>query len=57
MFGTRSDNGELAVARLLTVTRTCRMQQVSIFVYLTAAIRSHRRRQVVASLLPRVPRG
>jgi transposase len=57
MFGTRSGNGELAVARLLTVTRTCRMQQVSILVYLTAAIRAHRRRQVVTSLLPKVPRG
>ena len=51
MFGTRSAAGELAVARLLTVTRTCQLQQLSALVYLTAAIRAHRRRHVVASLL------
>jgi transposase len=52
-FGNRSDDGERAVARLLTVTRTCQLQQLNTLVYLTAAIRCHRRRQVVASLLPR----
>lgn len=52
MFGNRSPEGELAVARLLTVTRTCQLQ-LNALVYLTAAIRSHRRRQAVASLLPR----
>lgn len=52
MFGNRSPEGELAVARLLTVARTCQLQQVNVLVYLTAAIRSHRRRQPVASLLP-----
>ena len=51
MFGTRSDNGEVAVARLLTITRTCQLQQLNALVYLTAAIRAYRRRQVVASLL------
>src|SRR3989441_10207253 len=51
MFGTRSDDGEVAVARLLTVTRTCQLQQLNALVYLTAAIRAHRRRQVVTSLL------
>jgi transposase len=51
MFGTRSENGERAVARLLTVTRTCQLQQLNALVYLTAAIRAHRRRQAVASLL------
>jgi len=55
MFGTRSAEGELAVARLLTVTRTCQMQQLNALVYLTAAIRCYRRRQVVASLLPKRP--
>jgi hypothetical protein len=40
-----------AVARLLTITRTCQLQQLNALVYLTAAIRAHRRRQVVASLL------
>jgi transposase len=53
MFGNRSADGELAVARLLTVTRTCQLQQIGVLAYLTAAIRCHRRRQAVASLLPR----
>lgn len=51
MFGTRSDEGELAVARLLTVTRTCQLQHISVLAYLTAAISCHRRRHAVASLL------
>jgi transposase len=51
MFGNRSADGELAVARLLTVTRTCQLQQLNALVYLTAAIRCHRRRQAAASLL------
>jgi transposase len=55
MFGNRSDDGEVAVARLLTVTRTCQMQQLNVLAYLTAAIRAHRRRQAVASLLPKRP--
>jgi transposase len=55
MFGNRSTSGELAVARLLTITRTCQMQQLNALVYLTAAIRCHRRRQPVASLLPKRP--
>ena len=52
-FGNRSEDGERAVARLLTVTRTCQLQQLNVLVYLTAAIRCHRRRQPAASLLPR----
>jgi transposase len=52
MFGNRSEAGELAVARLLTVTRT---QQLNALAYLTAAVRCHRRRQAVASLLPKRP--
>jgi transposase len=55
MFGNRSDNGERAVERLLTVTRTCQLQQLNALAYLTAAIRCHRRRQAVASLLPQRP--
>lgn len=50
MFGNRSADGELAVARLLTVTRTCQLQQPKAMA--TAAIRSHRRRHAVASLPP-----
>ena len=53
MFGTRSDDGERAVERLLTVTRTCQLQQLNALAYLTAAICCHRRRQAVASLLPK----
>jgi transposase len=57
MFGNRSAEGELAVARLLTVTQTCQLQQLNALVYLTAAIRCHRRHQIVAPLLspPRTP--
>jgi transposase len=38
MFGTRSDQGERAVERLLTIVRTCQLQQLSALAYLTAAI-------------------
>jgi len=51
MFGNRSEEGELAVARLLTVTRTCQLQQLNVLAYLTAAICCYRRRHAVASLL------
>jgi transposase len=51
MFGNRSAEGELAVARLLTVTRTCQLQQLNVLAYLTAAICCYRRRQAVPSLL------
>jgi transposase len=52
-FGTRSDEGERAVERLLTVTRTCQQQQLNVLVYLTAAIAAHRQHQIAASLLRR----
>ena len=57
MFGTRSEDGERAVERLLAVARTCHVQERNALVYLTAAIAAHRRRQEVASLLrrPRTP--
>jgi transposase len=55
MFGNRSADGEVAVARLLTVTRTCQLQQLNALAYLTAAIRCHRRRQAVPSLLSKRP--
>lgn len=53
MFGTRSAEGELAVARLLTVTRTCQRQHLNVLAYLAAAIQCHRRHHPVASLLPK----
>ena len=51
MFGTRSEHGERAVERLLTIVRTCQLQQLNALAYLTAAVAAHRRRQSVASLL------
>ena len=53
MFGTRSEDGERAVERLLTVARTCQLQQINVLMYLTAAIAAHRRRYPVPSLLRR----
>lgn len=53
-FGSRSAQGEVAVARLLTVTRTCRMQNRAPLDYLVIAIRSHRAARPVPSLLKTV---
>jgi transposase len=53
MFGTRSEQGERAVERLLTIVRTCQLQELNALVYLTAAIAAHRRRQPPESLLQR----
>ena len=51
-FGSRSTQGEIAVARLLTATRTCRaFQGREPLDYLGSAIRSHRKAQPVPSLL------
>jgi transposase len=50
-FGSRSSQGEIAVARLLTVTRTCHMQNREPLDYLGNAIRSHRTAHAVPSLL------
>ena len=55
MFGTRSAEGERAVERLLTIVRTCQLQELNALMYLTAAIAAHRRRQPVASLLRQRP--
>jgi transposase len=51
-FGNRSRNGEIATARLLTVTQTCKRQQRHVLGYLTDAVRCHRRRAAAPSLLP-----
>jgi transposase len=50
-FGSRSAQGEVAAARLLTVTRTCRMQNRAPLEYLVSAIRSHRNALPIPSLL------
>jgi len=51
-FGNRSDQGELATARLLTVAETCEKQGRNTLAYLTEAVTRHRRRQAAVSLLP-----
>jgi len=53
MFGTRSERGERAVERMLTIVRTCQLQQLNALAYLTAAVTAHRRRESVPSLLQR----
>jgi len=50
-FGSRSAAGEIAMARLLTVTRTCRMQNRNSLDYLATAIRSRRSAIPAPSLL------
>ena len=52
IFGNRSATGEVATARLLTVTQTCRMQGRNALSYLTEAIIRYRRHQPAPSLLP-----
>src|SRR6266576_923065 len=52
-FGNRSRSGEIATARLLTVTQTCKRQQRHVLGYLTEAVRCHRRQIAAPSLLPR----
>jgi transposase len=50
-FGNRSANGELATARLLTVSETCDLQRLNILAYLSAAIACHRSHQQAIPLL------
>jgi transposase len=50
---TRSEQGERAVERLLTIVHTCQLQQLNALAYLTAAVAAHRRRHAVPSLLKR----
>ena len=51
-YGNRSAKGEVALARLLTVTQTCKLQQRPLLGYLLTAVHRHRRRQPVPSLRP-----
>ena len=55
IFGNRSRKGEIATGRLLTVTQTCKLQQRHVLGYLTEAVRCHRRRAAVPSLVPQRP--
>ena len=54
-FGNRSRNGEIATARLLTVTQTCKRQQRHVLGYLTDAVRCHRSQAPAPLLLPQRP--
>jgi transposase len=51
-YGNRSAKGEIALARLLTVTQTCKLQQRPLLSYLLTAVHCHRRRQPAPSLRP-----
>jgi len=51
-YGNRSAKGEIALARLLTVTQTCKLQQRPFLSYLLTAVHCHRRNQAVPSLRP-----
>ena len=51
-YGNRSAKGEIALARLLTVTQTCKLQQRPHLSYLLTAVHCHRRRQPAPSLRP-----
>ena len=52
VFGNRSAEGELAMARILTVAQTCRIQGISPLEYLKKAIICYRKGQPAPSLLP-----
>ena len=51
-FGNRSAKGELATARLLTVSQTCKSQGRNVLTYLADAISRHRLARPASSLLP-----
>jgi len=51
-FGTQSQAGSRFIERMLTVSETCRLQERSIFDYLTAAVEAHFSQQAAPSLLP-----
>ena len=51
-YGNRSAKGEIALARLLTVTQTYKLQQRPPLSYLLNAVHCHRRRQPAPSLRP-----
>jgi transposase len=51
-YGNRSARGEIALARMLTVAQTCKLQQRPLLDYLLTAVHCYRRRQTVPSLRP-----
>ncbi len=50
-YCTRSENGQLLRARLLTVSQTCRIQHRNALVFYRAAINAHRHHLIMPSLL------
>jgi len=56
-FGNRSAEGEIATARLLTVSQTCRVQNRNVLVYLGHAVSCYQRGLPVSSLLPAKRQG
>ncbi len=51
-YGNRSAKGEIALARILTVIQTCKLQQRPLLSHLLTAVHCHRRRQPAPSLRP-----
>jgi transposase len=51
-FGTQSESGSRFIERMLTVTETCRLQNRSVYDYLTEAVIAHFSKQAPPSLLP-----
>jgi transposase len=51
-FGNRSEEGEVATARLLTAAATCSIQKRNLLHYLTEAVRCHRKGLPAPSLVP-----
>jgi transposase len=56
-LGNRSAEGEIATARLLTVSQTCRLQNRNVLIYLGSAVSCHQRGLSVPSLLPASRQG
>ena len=51
-FGTQSESGSRFVERMLTVSETCRLQNRSMYDYLTKAVIAHFSKKAPPSLLP-----
>ena len=51
-FGTQSESGSRFIERMLTVSETCRLQNRSMYDYLTEAVIAHFSKQAPPSLLP-----
>ena len=51
-FGTQSESGSRFIERMLTVSETCRLQNRSVFTFLTEAVEAHFNATTAPSLLP-----